>query len=69
MEHFITAVSQVGFPVVCCYLLIRQVNTRLDNINNNLDGLQKTLLYIYSAGEQTRGNGRKSKMRRRTINR
>lgn len=69
MESFLTAISQVGFPVVCCYLLINKVITRLDNINGSLDSLQKTLLYVYTAGEQARGNGRKSKMRRRTINR
>ena len=67
MENIIAAISQVGFPVVCCYLLINKIITRLDNISNNLDNLQQTLLYINTAGEHARGNGRKSRLKRRTI--
>lgn len=63
----LTAVSQVGFPVFCCYLLIKQIITRLDNITLALENLQTTLLFISTEKEQIKGNGRKARLKRRMI--
>lgn len=42
----IASISQVGFPVVCCYLLITRVINRLDNITDSINNLQKTIVYV-----------------------
>lgn len=65
----VTAVSQVGFPIICCYMLIKQVISRLDRLNVSLENLQDTLLYINTMEMQNSGNGRKARLKRRVLTR
>lgn len=62
MEYteIITAISQVGFPVVCCYLLLTKGFKKIDEVTDALNKLQQTILYNYSMN-----NGTRLKIRRR----